>query len=213
MRPQFTLRTLMIFTVAFATACGWYAMKRQQMQRRYQAISHLEELSGPVSWYDGGSEFEYVHRIELEGHFIDETLWKEISVLTDARTVSLSETNVTDDDFKHLRRFWNIRDLYLRNTRVTSDGIGSLSRLTTLETLNISNTSIDDGAIRSLSQLKNLTTLNVHGTNISSLGIDRLRLALPNCRLFHGVRVGEPSDAPKDRASRFDNGGSNSGPR
>lgn len=205
MRLRFTIRMLMIVTVVAATACGWYAMKRHHIKRRYQAISHLEELSGPVSWYDGGSEFEYVYGIELAGQFIDATLWKEISLLTEARTVSLNQTNVTDDDFKHLRRFWNIRHLSLFDTRVTSDGIDSLSRLTTLETLILSNTSIDDRAIGSLSQLKNLTTLNVRGTNISTLGIDRLQVALPNCRLFHDRNVGEPAAAPTYRASRFDN--------
>ncbi len=213
MRPRFTIRTLMIFTVAVATACGWYAMKRQHLQRRYQAISHLQELSGPVSWYDGGSEYHYVYGIELAGHFIDEARWKEISLLTEARSVWLSETNVTDDDLKHLRSFWNIRHLSLQKTRVTSDGIDSLSRLTTLETLIVSNTSIGDEAICSLSRLKNLTTLNVRATNISPSGLDRLRAALPTCRLFHDGNVGESSDAPMDRASRFDHGHSSSGPR
>lgn len=201
MRPRFTIRTLMVITVVFATACGWLAMERQQLRRRYEAIAHLEELSGPVSWYDGGSDFECLHRIELEGHYIDQTLWNEISTLTEARTISLSRSNVTDDDFKHLRRFWNIRNLYLYDTAVTSEGIDSLSRLTALETLIISNTSIDDGAIGALTQLKKLTTLNVRGTNISELGIDRLRVALPNCRLIHDERVGEPPDTRKDKTS------------
>ena len=213
MRLRFTIRTLLITAMVFATCCAWYAMKWQQLQRRYHAIAHLEKLSGPVSWYDQDSDFQYLHRIELQGKLIDETLWKEVSVLTEARTVSLSETNVTDDDLNYLRRFWNIRDLYLSNTSVTSEGIKSLTQLTTLETLIISNTSIDDRAIESLTQLKNLSTLNVWGTNISTSGIDQLRLALPNVRLFHDGRVGDPSDEPKDRASRFDNGKSTYGAR
>jgi Leucine-rich repeat (LRR) protein len=196
MRPRFTIRTLMVLSVVIAIACAWYAMKREYLQRRLQAISRLEKLTGPVSWYDGGFEFEYIYEIELEGHDIDETLWQEISMLTEARSVLLRETNVTDDDLKHLSRFWNIRQLSLSNTAVTSDGMSALSRLKTLETLNISNTSIDDGAIRSLSGLRKLTSLNVHGTKISTLGIDRLRATLPNCRIYHDASVGDPGDPP-----------------
>lgn len=182
---RFSIRALLLLTLACASFCGWLTWKRQQFQRRQQAIAHLEELSGPVSWYNEGSEFVYLHRIELQNHSIDDTLWNEISLLTEARTVSLSDTNVTDDDLKYLRRFWNIRDLYLSNTRVTSAGIESVCRLKTLRTLIISNTTIDDRVISSLSQLASLETLNVRGTDISVAGIEQLRLALPKCRLFH----------------------------
>jgi hypothetical protein len=213
MRPRFTIRSVMIITVLVAMGCGWYAVKRKHLQRRAQAITHLVELSGPVSWYDGGTEFEYLYGIELEGHFIDERLWREISVLTEARKVSLIETNVTDHDFKHLRRFWNIRDLCLYNTRVTSVGVRSIAKLKSLETLIISNTLIDDDTIDSLLQLKNLSTLNVRGTNISTLGIARLRRAMPNCRLYCDDNIFELTGAPKERPPHFDNVEFISGPR
>lgn len=189
MRLRFRLSTLMVLIVLIASVCDWLAVKWQHMQSRQRAISHLEELSGPVSWYERDGDSGNVHGIELAGHHIDEELWNEISILSEARSVSLLETNITDDDLVHLRRFWNIRHLSLSNTLVTSNGMRSLSGLTTLETLVISNTSIDDGAIGPLTRFKNLTTLNVRGTHISTSGINRLRVALPNCRIYHDAGV------------------------
>mgnify|MGYP001820742138 CR=1 FL=1 len=182
MRPQFTIRTLMVGTAIVACLCGWIAFQRHQIQRRRQAIARLEDLSGPVSYYNGGSAYDYVYGIELEGQVLDKSLWTDISMLSEeARSVWLGETNVTDAELGFLGRFRRIRHLSLCNTRVTSDGIDAISNLTSLDTLIISNTLVDDRAVPSLAKLNGLTGLNVHGTRISEAGIARLRSALPNC--------------------------------
>jgi hypothetical protein len=186
MRLQFTIRTLMIGTAIVAGICSWIAFQRHHIQRRQLAIARLEDLSGPVSYYNGGSTYGYVYGIELEGQVLDKSLWTDISMFGDeARSLWLGETNVTDAELRFLRRFRRIEHLSLYNTKVTSDGIDAISNLASLNTLIISNTLVDDRAVPSLEKLHGLTVLNVHGTRISDAGITQLRSALPNCCIVH----------------------------
>lgn len=103
-----------------AGLCGWIAFQRHYIQRRQLAIARLENLSGAVSYYNGGSTYGDVYGIELEGQVLDKSLWTDISMLGDeARSLWLGETNVTDAELQFLRHFRRIEHLSGTNTKVT----------------------------------------------------------------------------------------------
>ena len=83
---------------------------------------------------------------------------------------------------------------------------------------NVDDSDIDE-LVSAVKQLPEINQIRLDATRISRDGMERMRTELPhitisNPRYEISNKVdGEPSDAQKDRASRFDNGESTSGPR
>jgi Leucine-rich repeat (LRR) protein len=68
-------------------------------------------------------------------------------------------------------------------TQITDAGLAHLAGLTNLETLSLFGTHITDAGLAHLEKLTNLKELNLSDTRVTSEGCDKLRTALPNCRL------------------------------
>lgn len=101
--------------------------------------------------------------------------------------------------------------LKLVNIDVTDDGLAVLQTLPKLKNLTIYREGfreklLTDRAVIELQKLSTLATLNVAGGWLSRSGLQALRTALPNCRVFEDENwdlIDEPSDAPKPPNGAF----------
>ena len=73
----------------------------------------------------------------------------------------------------------NLEVLRLDETKVHD--LSPLAGLENLQRLNLSETEVSD--LSPLAQLKNLWLLNLIGTKVTEEQIDKLKLALPNCKI------------------------------
>jgi Leucine Rich repeat len=96
----------------------------------------------------------------------------------------LTDTSVTDDGLRHLKRFGNLRYLNLasvapawvkrkRLTPITDAGMAHLD-LPNLVTLNLDGLPITDAGLKSLPNLPALNSLQLTGTNVQNPGLSRL---------------------------------------
>jgi hypothetical protein len=100
------------------------------------------------------------------------------------RELDLTRTGVTSAGLAHLKEL-PLRKLFLTDTRVDDTGIVQLKGLKSLETLGVSGTKVGDSALAHLEGLTGLKSLFCIGTSVSDAGVEKLRKALPNCRIAH----------------------------
>ncbi len=113
--------------------------------------------------------------------------------------VYLSSTKVSDSGLTELiRRYPQIIRLHIASTQVTDAGIESLRSLPNLLSLSCFQLPLTDHSIDTLRQLTKLQTAGLTGTKISRQGIDRLRAALPTCKIESDYGTFEP--VTKNRA-------------
>ena len=97
--------------------------------------------------------------------------------------LDLSETRVTDEGLKNLEGISTLRRLSLDDTRISELGISHLATLPNLEYLSLYGCPVLDGSINDLRKLTSLQSLNLCRTGITEAGAERLRVALPKCRV------------------------------
>ncbi len=99
--------------------------------------------------------------------------------------IVLLGSGVTDDD--HLRFLAGMTKLHAIHAHggnpIGVAGLSHLARITSLIRLDIFSTSATDDEIQVLASLSNLTFLTVHGPKLTQPGIDRLKSAMPGCRI------------------------------
>ncbi|MDZ4686403.1 MAG: hypothetical protein SH850_15145 [Planctomycetaceae bacterium] len=74
--------------------------------------------------------------------------------------------------------------LSAQHADLTDDQLALLTRVTSLKTLLIDGNPITDEGLAHLAPLTSLQVLNVSNTNVTSQGVERLRQALPHCRII-----------------------------
>ncbi|MEX2119465.1 MAG: hypothetical protein WD847_07710 [Pirellulales bacterium] len=71
----------------------------------------------------------------------------------------------------------------LSSTQITDAGLAQLAGMPSLTTLDLNHTRVTDAGLEHLAGLKNLQSLRLDGTQVTIDGCDKLRRALPNCRI------------------------------
>jgi hypothetical protein len=99
--------------------------------------------------------------------------------------------------------------LHCGESGVTNDGLGVLRNCPQLRSLSLYRSLVSDAAVDTLSQLTSLRTLGLTSTQVTQTGIDRLRAALPHCRIiWNGGEI-----PPENYALDLSNQGSDTPPR
>jgi Leucine-rich repeat (LRR) protein len=73
--------------------------------------------------------------------------------------------------------------LCLYGIRMTDAGVPPLTELSNLEALTLSQTQVTDAGLLPLTKLPKLNDLDLTGTHVTQAGADKLKRALPNCRV------------------------------
>lgn len=92
---------------------------------------------------------------------------------------------ITNEGLAHLSDLRKLSWLCLSYTGVTDNGMHHLTKLPSLQRLDIHHTEISDQGLKDIMQIKTLKTLDVRGTAITKSGIQKLKRALPKCKIIY----------------------------
>lgn len=106
-----------------------------------------------------------------------------IDGLHQLENLDLSETQITGAGLVHLSRLTQLKFLRLDRTKVTDEGLDFLADLSQLEELSLSHTEITDEGVMALEGLASLQRVNLFETKVTWAARERLKLAMPNCRI------------------------------
>ena len=121
---QFSLRTLLIFTVVVAVGAGWLGNRVERKRQEREAAEAIVKLGGlAVHYYEKGSEKspgpDWVRSLLGENFF------------SDVVEVNLAGAAVHNSDLVCLDNLVAIEKLNLSSTKITDEGLASLARLGT----------------------------------------------------------------------------------
>jgi Leucine-rich repeat (LRR) protein len=106
----------------------------------------------------------------------------ELSKLPNLKDLHLDGAQITDAGLVHLQGLSNLEWISLRKTRITDEGLGHFSQMKNLRVLSLDDTKITDDNLGDLEGL-NLRSLNIQRTLVTKAGVERLKKALPGCRI------------------------------
>ena len=96
--------------------------------------------------------------------------------------LALNDTMVDDEGLQHLTGLAELEQLVLDGTKISDDGLRHLKQLRRLKLLTLNHTRVGENGLRHLHQMKNLRLMLIP-TRTSDRAIDRLRKAMPWCRI------------------------------
>ena len=205
---QFSLRTMMIFTLICAIPCAWLGNKIEQKRREREVVKAIRDFGGLVTFdYEmvGGSSFppprpeapgptwlrdllgqdffsDVGEVILLGRNFGDDDLEK-LKGFTQLQSLNLDATKVTNSGLTNLNGFTQLRFLSLDKTEIDDAGLANLKGLAHLQYLYLNNTNVGDAGLASLKELTELRTLSLSKTKATDAGVRDLQRSLPNCRI------------------------------
>ena len=203
---QFSLRTLMIFTLICAIAAGWLGTRIERKHQEQAAVDAIRKLGGSVVYdYESLNSTkppkppgpDWLRKLIGENFFseVEGVLILGTSKVTDAdlerlegfpqlKTLMLGgNQSYTDAGLINLRRLPQLQALKL-GTEVTDAGLIHLSGLSQLNWLDLEGTHVTDAGLVNLKGLIQLKTLSVQRTNVTDVGVKDLQKALPNCNVI-----------------------------
>ncbi|QSV47208.1 J domain-containing protein [Geobacter benzoatilyticus] len=90
---------------------------------------------------------------------------------------------IADDDLTHILGLKGITELYLSGAGITGEGIIHLLELKNLERLYLYDTRVTSAGLACLKHLPRLRSLTLSNAPVTDGELERLRLALPGCRV------------------------------
>lgn len=191
---QFRLRTLLVVTAASGLAMA--VAHHAQLQRR--AVAALLQ-SNP------GTRVYYAWQLDARGEIIAQPappgpawLRERLGIDYFSPVAAIEMDYATDADLACLERLTNLRRLTLeRSIDVTDQGLRHVGKLTNLRVLALlaAEGVTDDGLrpLENLARLENLT-LEVREDRVTRAAIERLKRALPKCRIETPARSKSDKD-------------------
>lgn len=197
-RPQFSLRSLLLFVVAASIACSWLGAEFHRARRQSAAVAAITKAGGAVTYRDDDRDFEHpeqnqptalesVFGIELftDPHWI---LFKDDRLGTDVldklkdvaatRALTVMVRGNADSVLEHVGFAPELRQLDLGSSNVTDAGLNCLDNFPRLEDLDLNLTKISSAGLRKINCLRSLRDLNIQQTNVGDDGM----IGLSQCR-------------------------------
>jgi hypothetical protein len=193
---QFSLRTLLIFTMICAVACGWLGKKIERKRKELDAAEAILRSGGSV-WYDyqmehgnekppgpdwlrgllGENFFSEVENVQFgsPGTTVSDDAMAKLKELVELKTLYLANTKFSEASLVNLEALTHLQELSLGMTEVTDTGLEHLKRLTELKSLYLYQTGVTDSGLASLKGLTKLQNLDLRMTKISDAGLSNLK--------------------------------------
>jgi serine/threonine protein kinase/Leucine-rich repeat (LRR) protein len=109
-----------------------------------------------------------------------------LALLKDCKSmghIGLDGTHVTDAGLAHLKDCKALANLTLAGLPISDAGLAHLKDCKSLTLLNLNETKVSDAVLAQLADCKELTEVQVLKTKLTAAGIDKLRKALPQCKI------------------------------
>jgi hypothetical protein len=212
-RFQFSIRPLLVLTIAVAVPCSWLAVDMKAAREQHDSVEALAKMRGKIfyEWqFDadgnllpnaqppgpewlrnllGGDFFTTVVGADLANSVsrlandVSDAGLAHLARLTQLQWLWLDRTKITDTGLVYLKGLTHLKILYLNDTQITDAGLAHLAGLKQLEALVLDFTQITDAGLVYLAGLPQLQRLELGGTKVTDEGVRKLQQALPNCKI------------------------------
>jgi hypothetical protein len=194
LRFQYSLRTLMLLTLATAIACSWLAVCAKRAREQRQIVVEIEKLGGRVTFHYeyleealpypltrlrdllGEDYFGYVRVVNCSDTPITDAGLEHLQELSNLQALWLNNSQITDAGLEHLKGLTKLEVLWLDDTRITDAGLGHIKGLTNLKKLRLNNIRITDGGLECLRESTKLKDLDLYNTPITDAGLEHLKV-------------------------------------
>ena len=157
LRFQFSVRSLLMLTVAVALPSSWLAAEMKNAREQRIVVEAIRSIGGGVDY-----DFEYdAVRGPPEPHWLRQLLGQDF--FSDVACVTMNGAPDADAALRHVSRLTRLKELSLRSVNLRDADLKSIEGLTTLQTLDLSETRLTDRAIEHLRGLKQLRILILDG--------------------------------------------------
>jgi hypothetical protein len=208
LRFQFSIRSLLVLTLAVALPCSWLATEMKRAREQREQAEWIVKEGGRVSYdYERDSSGNDIPNAQPPGpawlrsllgddfftHTVAATLSRaqvtnagleHLKALSQLQWLSLYRTRVTDAGLEHLKRLSQLQELDLGNTQVTDAGLEHLKGLSQLRSLSLDGTPVTDAGLERLKRLSQLQELHLYGTHVTNTGLEHLKGLSRLQRLF-----------------------------
>jgi hypothetical protein len=171
---QFSIRSLLVLTVAVAIPCSWLATERRQAQRQHEICEVLR-----ISSWDVQYDFEAPQAAEPAPAWLRKMLGDDFF----ANVEYIWLANRTDVELAYAGELSGLKTLAVTYARITDAGLAHLQGLTELQALYLGDTQITDAGLEYLKGMSRLKNLDLTGTKVTDAGVAELQKALPNCKI------------------------------
>lgn len=130
------------------------------------------------------SGFSKLGTLSIDGTQVSDAGLENLKAMTQLRDLRLNDTRISNAGLTHLKELTKLQTLVLNSTKVSDEGLVHLGKLSSLQTLWLVDTKITDKGLMHLGGLSKLRALNLdRNTRVSEDGVQRLRAALPDCKI------------------------------
>jgi hypothetical protein len=182
LRFQFSVRSLLVLTVAVAVPCSWLLTEMEKARRQSDARQEILKLSGHVPGY-AGVMYDYEFDEAGQAKRVAEPpgpAWLRsllgVDFFAAATYVSLDNIEAKDGGWTaQPGRLADPEGWWARECKFVDDGLQHLKGLTQLRWLYLSLSMVTDDGLQHLKGLSQLELLWLRGTQVTDTGLEYLR--------------------------------------
>ena len=181
-RFQFSIRALLLLTLAVALPFSWLATEMKQAREQQEAIAEIG-TRGSFSYgmvihatFDCIVTYATPSGRESAPRWLRDLLGDDFfnSVVILDLSARYPSPPITDAGLEHVRGLTQLRELTLNRNEITDAGLAHLEGLTQLQTLDLEHTKITDAGLAHLEGLTKLQSLGLAQTRITDAGLTHL---------------------------------------
>ncbi|MGA2063213.1 MAG: leucine-rich repeat domain-containing protein [Thermoguttaceae bacterium] len=196
---QFSIRSLLVLTVAFAIPSSWLAVQMKWAKEQKEAVEAIRELGEGVR-YDyqfnasgrirpgmepagpawlrnllGIDFFCNVTAISSREKNVSNTELEHLKGLTQLQSLNFGDSQIADAGLEYLEGLIHLQDLDLSVNKITGDGLVYLKGMSQLQTLKLNETEVTDARLIYLKGLTQIRMLDIRGNRITDNGLEHIR--------------------------------------
>ena len=207
-RFQYTIRSLLLLTIAVALPLSWLSLEISSAKRQRAAVDEIAKLNGLViydSAFDnndvpmplarrpapvwllrmmGEDFFSDVESVFARGSMVTDANLECLRFLNEVKEIDLLGSKVTDVTIRNLSRLKGLYTLRLSECEVSNLIMEHVGEMTQLHELALDQTQVADADLSRLKGLSRLEGLYLRRTRVTAVGVKGLQEALPNCEIY-----------------------------
>jgi hypothetical protein len=191
-RFQFSIRSLLLLTLAVAMLCSWLAVRVKQAREQDAAVlalalagARVEEdwtpresfAFNPNNPFDAPEDYTFCtcvrERTRILLYHVFGTGFVS-NVLEVANADGAARPPLQDADLKHLQSFPQLNCVSLAGSNITDGGLRELQGLERLRSLSLRWARITDAGLERVGRLTQIEQLDLSGTQVTNAGLGRL---------------------------------------
>jgi hypothetical protein len=171
-RFQFSIRTLLVLTLAVAISSSWFASEIRRAKRMQKIAESFGAKFNVETW-------QWIAAPSGLTNLLGEFFFKDVYFFCTTE----SRYEFSDEEMKQCCEFDRMEFGFFSRSAITDAGLDNIGNLTRLKYLDLRDTAITDAGLKHLGKLRLLETLDLTGTNTTEAGIHELQSKLPHCKI------------------------------